>query len=512
MRKIFIFGDSIAFGRGVNKVDNWASKINDFFDTNYSEENIVFNLGIPSETSTDLVARFERELNARIKSKNHEDYSIAIIATGINDSKLKYKENQVTEVDFIKNIDEIISIAEKYVDKIIVVGPTQVQKGKTTNFRNDIILKYNRLLKSTCLNKGIEFIDVSETLSPSSEYYCDDGVHPNKDGHHYIARKVINDLSSLNREYINPFPILKNEMAIDKSSFDKFNLKRIDSTINSDLFLGTVNKKFTVPDVVLGGPCIRNDINTEGISLNTFYQIFLPIKIASLFKKPCRIYLGLKEEMIISPEKSEDYILLGNKLVEVIKKIGLDYNVDVEVIDTANNVTDRVIEECMQENELHLSKEESENLYSFSDKQKKRKEHAPARILVNQRIIACHGALFLKKITGYSNFLITEDFEQIKSYLYFNNKDNKNCNLDFLAFIPLPNIFSSMTMFKADPSEKIYFSLGSREYENIWKKTSPTSKRVYSALLDLMGFKINYFSSNDKTFVSAMEYISNLFK
>jgi len=510
MRKIFIFGDSIAFGRGVNKVDNWASKINDFFDSNYSEENIVFNLGIPSETSTDLVSRFERELNARIKSKKHEDYNIAIIATGINDSKLKYEKNQVTEVHFIKNIDKIISIAEKYVDKIIVVGPTQVQKGKTTNFRNDSILKYNRLLKSTCLSKKVKFIDVSETLPPSSEYYCDDGVHPNKGGHHYIARTIINGLSSLNREYINPFPILKNEIAIDKSSFDKFNLKRIDKIINSDLFIGTVNKS-TVPDVVLGGPCIRNDINTEGISLNTFYQVFLPIKIASLFKKPCRIYLGLKEEMIISPEKSEDYILLGNKLAEVIKKIGFDYNVDVEVIDTANDATNRIIEECMQENKLRLSKEESENLYSFSDKQKNKGEHAPERILVNQRIITCHGALFLKKITGYSNFLIAEDFEQIKSFLYF-NKDNKNCNRDFLAFIPLPNIFSSMTMFKADPCEKIYFSLGSREYENIWEKTSPTSKRVYSALLDLMGFKINHFSSNDKTFVSAMEYISNLFK
>lgn len=514
MRKIFIFGDSIAFGRGVNKVDNWASKINDFFDTNYSEENMVFNLGVPSETSTDLVARFEREIKARIKSKNPEDYSIAIIATGINDSKLKYKKTQVTEVDFTKNIDEIISVAEKYVDKIIVVGPTQIQKGKITNFKNDIILQYSRLLKSICLNKRVAFIDVSETLSPSSEYYCDDGVHPNASGHRYIAEKIINGLTSLNREYINPLPILKNEIAIGESSFNKFNLKSIDSVISNDLFLGNVNKKFTVPDVVLGGPCIRNDINTGGISLNIFYQIFLPIKVASLLKRPCKIYLGLKEEMIVSPEKSKDYILMGNKIVGAIKKIALDYNVAVEVIDTSNNDIDRIIEECIQESKLHLSKEESENLYSFSDSQNKRKEHNPARILINQRIITCHSALFLKKATGYSNFLITEDFEQIKSYLYFADKDNKNrdYNLDFLAFLPLPNIFSSMTMFKADPTEKIYLSLTSREYENIWKKTSPTSKRVYSALLDLMGFKINYFSSNDKNFVSAMEYISNLFK
>ena len=252
----------------------------------------------------------------------------------------------------------------------------------------------------------------------------------------------------------------------------------------------------------------------KGISLNTFYQIFLPIKIASIFKKPCRIYLGLKEEMIMSPEKSEDYVFLCSKLARVIKKVALDYNVDVEVVNTADNTTNRVIEECMQESGLHLSRKESENLYCFSDKQNKRKEHTPERILINQRIITCHSALFLQKVTGCSNFLIVEDFEQIKSFLSIHDKENenKNHNIDFLAFLPLPNIFSSTTMFKADPTEKIFLSLISQEYEEIWRKTNPTSKRVYSLLLDLMGFKINYLGNNSKSFISAMKYISNKFK
>ena len=509
MRRIFIFGDSIAYGRGVNKVDNWASKINDFFDANYSEENIVYNLGIPGEISTDLVTRFEREIKTRIKLKNHDDYNVAIIATGINDSKLKYKKTQVSKIDFMKNIEKIINVAEECVDRIIVVSPTQVQGGKISNFNNKYILEYACVLKSVCDNKRVTFVDVSKILPSSKEYYCEDGIHPNKSGHSFIAEKIINKLKLLDREYINPMPILKNELAIDGSGFDKFNLKRVNSVINNDLFLGNLNKKIIAPDVVLGGPCIRNDINIEGISLNTFYQIFLPIKVASLLKKPCKIYLGLKEEMIISPERSKDYMLLGDMLIGAIKKISLDYNVAVEVIDTSNNDINRIIENCIQESKLYLSKEESENLYIFSSSQDKRKGHTSARILTNKRTIVCHSELFLKKATGYSKFLITEDFEQIKSYLYSVGNDN---NVDFLALLPLPNIYSSGMMFKADPTQKIYLSLTPQKYRNIWKKSSPTSKRVYSALLDLMGFKSNYLGSNDKNFVLAMQYISNLFK
>jgi lysophospholipase L1-like esterase len=513
MRRIFIFGDSIAFGRGVKNNENWASEIHDFFDTNYNEENIVFNLAIPSETSTELNARFEKEMKIRIKSKTVEDYNLVIIAIGINDCKLKLKESQVTKDHFLKNIDEIIDIAEKYADKIVFIGLTKVKGKEIGQFKNTLIREYNDLLEVACLSKKIMFIDIFKKWPACSDnYYCEDGVHLNKTGHKYIAERIINEFSSLNKEFINPFPVLKNELSLDKSGFETFGLKNLD-LIKNDLFLGQLQQEFSIPDVVLGGPCIRRDINSGGISLNTFYQIFLPIKVASLFRIECKVYLGLQEELILSPKKTEEYLLLADQVIKAIYRIALDYKVDVAIINTSDPKINHSIQKSIQENKLSLSKEESENLYSFSSNQNKVKEHTVERVLVNQRVITCHGSLFLKKVTGHNSFLIVEDLEQIKGYLYLEKSDSKKkeTTANFLAVLPLPSIFLTSTMLKGPLEEKIYLSLSPQEYRYIWKKSCPVSKRTYSALLELMGYKINRFSSNCENFVSGMEKISGFF-
>lgn len=206
MRRIFVFGDSIAFGRGVKRDDNWVSKISVFFDGEFSKENIVFNLSIPSETSTDLDARFEKELIARIKSKEPEDYNIIIIATGINDSKVKLKKPRVAKDRFVENIREIIDVAEKHADKIIFVGLTRVQERKVSQFRNTLISEYNNLIRDACLDKKVTFVDIfNDWPGNSSNYYCNDGVHPNEMGHTYIAEKIINAIVALDKECIDPF-------------------------------------------------------------------------------------------------------------------------------------------------------------------------------------------------------------------------------------------------------------------------------------------------------------------
>jgi lysophospholipase L1-like esterase len=513
MRRIFIFGDSIAFGRGVENNKNWASKIHNFFNTHYNEENLVFNLAIPSETSTDLNARFENEMKIRIKSRNAEDYNVVIIAIGINDCKLKSKSPQVTKDCFLKNINEIIDTAEKYADKIVFVGLTKVRGRKIGQFKNTLIKEYNGLLKFACSGKKIMFIDIYKKWSDSSRnYYCKDGIHISEIGHDYIAKIIIDEFSSLNKEFINPFPAIKNELCLDKLGFEEFDLKNLD-LIKNDLFLGQLKQRFLMPDVVLGGPCIRSDINNKGISLNTFYQIFLPIKVASLLGKPCKVYLGLQEELILSPEKQNEYLLLADKLIKAIKKIAFEYNVNTSVINTSDPKINQNIQKIIKENQIILSKNESENLYSFSKNQNKTKEHTADRILVSQRVITCHSSLFLKKIINHNSFLIVEDFEQIKGYLYAKKKDSekKESATNFLATLPLPSIFLKSTMSKAPVEEKIYLSLSSQEYRHIWKKTCPVSKRIYSALFELMGYKMNRFSSNCENFVSGMAKISEFF-
>jgi lysophospholipase L1-like esterase len=514
MRRIFVFGDSVAFGRGVKETDSWASKMGRFFDAVSRGESLIFNLGIPGETSIDLNARFEEEIKARIRSRGEDDYNVAILATGINDAKIKLKKPQVTRKDFVRSINKIIDVAEKYSDKTIFVGPIRIRNGRTGQFKNKFIEEYNGLLKTICFDRKIKFIDIFGTWPVSCvDWYCDDGVHPNKMGHKYIAKRVINELGSLRKEYINPFPVLKNELALKKVDFKKFRIKK-SSITSSDLFLGHVGQSFGMPDVILGGPCIRKDIDKEGISLNTFYQIFLPIKIASLLKRPCRIYLGLKEELILSPEHSDAYTALVAALTKAIHEIATNLKVDVSIIDTSDPGINKIVEETLAESKLNLSEEESEDLYSFSPGQNKTKKHTSSRILTNKRVVTCHSLPFLRKATGYDTFLIVEDFEQIKTYLRASRMSGEGrlpARSDFLAFLPLPNIFLSSTMFKAKPEGKIYLSRTAISYGDIWRKSCPASRRICTALLELMGYKINRFSSNRRNFISGMDSISHFF-
>ncbi len=515
MRRILIFGDSIAFGRGVKKTDSWAYKISRFFDAVSNEESLIFNLGIPSETSAGLGMRIEEEIKVRIRPKNKEDYNLVIIATGINDAKVILGKPRVSKKDFIRNITDAIDVAEKYSDKTVLVGPIKVRSRRTGQFKNKSIKEYNRLLKTICHNRKTKFIDLFGSWPLSSDdYYRDDGIHPSKVGHNYIAKVITNELASLQKEYIDPFPILRNELGLKDPDFEKLGLKE-SNIIHNDLFLGHINQNLIAPDVVLGGPCIRRDIDKEGISLNTFYQIFLPIKIASTLKKPCKIYLGLKEELILSPEHTNAYAVLANKLTRGIKKMASSLKADVSIINTADPSINKIIEETMKAARLNLSKEESEDLYRFSLSQNRNKEHIPTRILINKRVITCHSVSFLKKVTGCDTFLIVEDLEQIKTFLRAGQMNGGGISLsksDFLTFLPLPNIFLSSTMFKAKPEGRIYLSRSPATYGDVWSRSCPASRRIYTALLELMGQKINRFNSNCENFISGMGRISRFFR
>jgi lysophospholipase L1-like esterase len=86
--EILCFGDSITFGEGDGK--GWTGRIKEWFEGTDSKRR-VYNLGIPGETSTDLIKRFDSECKARVNPNEASDNYIIFIAIGAND--LKYKKN-----------------------------------------------------------------------------------------------------------------------------------------------------------------------------------------------------------------------------------------------------------------------------------------------------------------------------------------------------------------------------------------------------------------------------------
>src|SRR3954471_6815864 len=83
-----IFGTSITWGAW-DSAGGWAQRLKSFADhntisSNFIYDNPIYCLGISGETSTDLVERFDLEMNARIAK---EESVVVIIEIGINDSQ-----------------------------------------------------------------------------------------------------------------------------------------------------------------------------------------------------------------------------------------------------------------------------------------------------------------------------------------------------------------------------------------------------------------------------------------
>ncbi|MGM5484950.1 MAG: SGNH/GDSL hydrolase family protein [Nanobdellota archaeon] len=66
MHAVLAFGDSITFGRGVVPSRGWTNSLKEYFESK-DFYNVLYNLGIPGDSSTDLLKRFETEAKARIQ-------------------------------------------------------------------------------------------------------------------------------------------------------------------------------------------------------------------------------------------------------------------------------------------------------------------------------------------------------------------------------------------------------------------------------------------------------------
>jgi lysophospholipase L1-like esterase len=185
MKGIIIFGDSIVSGRGEIPNIGWVGRLKKDFENEF--HNCIFNLGIPGDTSTNLLKRFETEVKARVRYKHPGDKFTIIIAIGINDSKAVKSRNklQTKKISFRKNILKLIQISKEYTKDIILVGLTPVNEKLTnpfedTYFINSRIKEYNEIIKKATKSKKVKFIELFHKLDNK---LLVDGVHPNKKGY-----------------------------------------------------------------------------------------------------------------------------------------------------------------------------------------------------------------------------------------------------------------------------------------------------------------------------------------
>ncbi|MBI4708988.1 MAG: hypothetical protein HY764_02145 [Candidatus Portnoybacteria bacterium] len=207
--QIFVFGDSITYGSW-DASGGWVQRLREFLDEeNQADPNsycIVFNLGVPANTSTNLVSRFQTEFSLR-KDQNAE--KIAIFFIGINDSRYTQDSGfQVSTSTFTSNIRKLINQAKGNNAKPIFLSITPVDESKTApipwnpniSFTNNNIRQFNKILKSVCNVNGASYIDTYSKFINYAESGLDyksllaDGLHPNSEGHRIIYETVRDSL------------------------------------------------------------------------------------------------------------------------------------------------------------------------------------------------------------------------------------------------------------------------------------------------------------------------------
>ena len=194
---ILVCGDSISFGRGESPCIGWSGRLKKYFEPQ-EFHNCVFNLGIPGDTTTTLLQRFETEIKFRIRYIRSGDKFIVMIAIGINDSRGLGSPNKLETqpAKFENNIAKLIQIAKKYTKNVVVVGLTPVDEDITnpfedTYFTNTRIQEYDEILKNSARNNKIQYVNLFNTISKLDyKKLLVDGVHPNKRGYEEIYKII----------------------------------------------------------------------------------------------------------------------------------------------------------------------------------------------------------------------------------------------------------------------------------------------------------------------------------
>jgi lysophospholipase L1-like esterase len=211
--RVLVFGDSITQGYW-DTDGGWVEKIRKHYDTLQAsdldgrDEPTVFNLGISADNSKNVLDRIESETIARTR---HGNLPVIVIQIGVNDSstdELPEGESVSLPIEkYEQNLKMIIDKVKPISSKIIFVGLSACDETKTTpvswgsfHYTNEAIKNYENKIKEIAEESSVAFIPVFDRFKAEIDKGVDllpDGLHPNNDGHTFMAELILGELDSL---------------------------------------------------------------------------------------------------------------------------------------------------------------------------------------------------------------------------------------------------------------------------------------------------------------------------
>jgi acyl-CoA thioesterase-1 len=199
MKKIFIFGDSIAYGAW-DPAGGWVERLRQWlFGTTRDEYNLgtfLYNLSIVGETTAELRTRFPTELAARQPAP--ED--LIVFATGINDAQCVHGQPIATPADVCTNVRALLQQARAWTPRLCWVGLTPVDDARTTPipwmpdraYRTATVAAFEAAIRQTAAAEVIPYIEFFSAWTADRAYQqlLFDGIHPNAAGHAQIYERM----------------------------------------------------------------------------------------------------------------------------------------------------------------------------------------------------------------------------------------------------------------------------------------------------------------------------------
>jgi lysophospholipase L1-like esterase len=211
--RVLVFGASTAQGYW-DSLGGWADRLKKHYDQlqmqNFSiEQPRVMNLGVSGDTTAEVLKRLESES----KSRQNDKGLAIIIQVGSNNAAEQNDLTVSTAKEYQKELENIIEMAQKFTDKIIIIGFPAVDESKTNPiewadlyFKNRNIVMFENAAQETTKEADIPFIAIHQEFSKRIEagevLQAHDGLHPNNKGHELIfqlVRPVLDEVLSEGR-------------------------------------------------------------------------------------------------------------------------------------------------------------------------------------------------------------------------------------------------------------------------------------------------------------------------
>lgn len=189
--RIAFVGDSFVNGTGDPEYLGWTQRVCQYIQKNNQNiELTAYNLGVRRETSSDILKRWEDEVQARLIDG---DKFIVVFSFGVNDCVMIDGKQRVDLNTSVKNLHNILLKAKVKYDEVLFIMPPAIDDDKVNNNIEKLIKHYTKI----CIDLEINYINKFDKLKINpiwkKETSQNDGSHPKSEGYEVFSNLIIKD-------------------------------------------------------------------------------------------------------------------------------------------------------------------------------------------------------------------------------------------------------------------------------------------------------------------------------